>query len=73
MLPYNRARVQGAQGLHQAEAKIGLPLGEYTQLKSATSATATSFMDSTTETERLSYRTQPKLNYVIYVCIKRYG
>ena len=33
ILPYNRARVQGAQGLHQAEAKIGLPTGLYTQLK----------------------------------------
>ena len=33
ILPYSRARVQGAQGLHQAEAKIGLPTGLYTQLK----------------------------------------
>ena len=33
ILTYNRARVQGAQGLHQAEAKIGLTSGEYTQLK----------------------------------------
>ena len=51
ILTYNRARVQGAQGLHQAEAKNGLPSGGHTQLQSATSATETLFMDSPTENE----------------------